>query len=461
MRLRVILLAAGLTLLFLIGLGAWITAPRVVAVSPTPAGLDLPRDIPIELTFSQPMNSESLLTHLQIEPEITGQYTWDDNRLIFTPEQSWPSGQTITVTMQAGARAMGGLGLPIMSRTTWSFQVSELLLTYLWPANDLADLYALNPLSGEVIQLTENAAVQDYAVSPDGRTLYYTADLLRGGGVIVRLQLQPDNGLGKPASQTLVTCENAVCRNPTASADGRWLAYEQIPESGGRTQIEIMLLDLSSGESEPVGIADHPGRYPTWSSNGWLAFYDLTDQAYRAIHPDSGAVKTLPNQAGEPGSWRPDGKAFLASEIFDESSPQLVSAASGHMLLYELEDSANILDLTHEYYLEDTGGVFSPKGHQIAFTRKFLDPQRWTTGRQLWIMDVDPVQPDKSNARQITNDPLYNHYSLAWSPDGDQLAYMRFNQSEITQEPELWLVDADGTDPIRLVIGGYAPHWIP
>jgi hypothetical protein len=41
------------------------------------------------------------------------------------------------------------------------------------------------------------------------------------------------------------------------------------------------------------------------------------------------------------------------------------------------------------------------------------------------------------------------------------IAYARFNQAKLSELPELWMINADGSNPIQLVIGGYSPTWIP
>jgi Tol biopolymer transport system component len=71
------------------------------------------------------------------------------------------------------------------------------------------------------------------------------------------------------------------------------------------------------------------------------------------------------------------------------------------------------------------------------------------------------MSEDGSNARLLSDDPNYNHYDFAWSPDGHQIAYLRFDQVSLNKPPELWLVNADGSEAIQLVIGGYNPRWIP
>ena len=71
------------------------------------------------------------------------------------------------------------------------------------------------------------------------------------------------------------------------------------------------------------------------------------------------------------------------------------------------------------------------------------------------------MQPDGTGPSALIDDPSFSHSGFAWSPDGRQLAYLRFNQDTLTDPPELWIMNADGSNPQQLVIGGYAPQWIP
>jgi hypothetical protein len=38
---------------------------------------------------------------------------------------------------------------------------------------------------------------------------------------------------------------------------------------------------------------------------------------------------------------------------------------------------------------------------------------------------------------------------------------MRFNQSDLTQSAEIWVIRAEGDQAHRLAEGGYLPRWIP
>jgi hypothetical protein len=38
---------------------------------------------------------------------------------------------------------------------------------------------------------------------------------------------------------------------------------------------------------------------------------------------------------------------------------------------------------------------------------------------------------------------------------------MRFNQADITQPAEIWVIKLDGSGPHSLVTGGFSPRWLP
>jgi Tol biopolymer transport system component len=71
------------------------------------------------------------------------------------------------------------------------------------------------------------------------------------------------------------------------------------------------------------------------------------------------------------------------------------------------------------------------------------------------------MRADGSEKEMLTDDPDYKYSAFAWSPDGSQIAVVRSNTTLLTDPPEVWLVDVDTGEAIQLVIGGFAPQWIP
>ena len=159
---------------------------------------------------------------------------------------------------------------------------------------------------------------------------------------------------------------------------------------------------------------------------------------------DFDLVKVTPASSFCTKDWGVDDEWRGATEV-----------GNSRVLRYDTATGAAV-DLTQADDVEDANPVFSTDGKLIAFGRKYLDPARWTLGRPLWMMNADG-----SEVRQVMTDPLRVDYDLAWSLDGQQLAFVRFDQGAPTHPPELWLVNADGTEPLELVVGGYAPQWVP
>jgi Tol biopolymer transport system component len=166
---------------------------------------------------------------------------------------------------------------------------------------------------------------------------------------------------------------------------------------------------------------------------------------------------------GERGTWSPDGAYFVFPEIDFFTQDLETGGGEGgelffsHLYRWEFE-SVLVDDLSQDPSgrVEDASPSYSPDGRWIAFARKFLDAGRWTLGRQVWLMRADGSDP-----RQLTNEPAYHHSSLDWNASSDALAFMRFNQSELSQPPEIWLYGLELGEARPLAVGGYLPRWIP
>lgn len=465
MRRRVLIfLIIGLTLLGGGVLGSRALSPRLVQVSPAPDARQVARFAPIRLEFNQVLTLDSLRERLKIEPEQPGRFHWEGKSLIFTPDQPWQYGATIQVTLERGARSASFPWLALQEGAAWQFHVSQRRLAYLWSDDGIASLYTLQPESGDIQRLTWDMNILDYHFSADGRWIYCSADDRQSGSQIVRIDLAqiPAHTEASYAIEPLIECPQAVCRLAQPSPDGRWLAYERIPlhSIGAPERSAVFLFSLELRESRQISAEGHFAAYPTWSPDGLLAFYDRELMGYQVVHPDLGTRLALPNQTGEPGLWQPDHNAFVALEVLIESSGLLSSGGVSHLMRYELSPDKDTLvaqkDLSQAFDLEDKDPAFSPDGTRLAFSRRYLDPGRWTPGRQLWVMTADGSQ-----AQALTAEPAYHHYAFAWSPDNTQIAYVRFDPTLLTQPPELWIINADGTNPIQLVIGGFAPQWMP
>jgi Tol biopolymer transport system component len=460
MKVRAWITIVILFLLVVVGIGfyGWKMRPQLIDIYPRSGAADVPVIAPIRLVFSRSMQPETVNTNLKIEPVIEGSFSWDKNILTFTPDQPWPGGQEITLRLRAGARATSWMVFP-MGGQSWSFKTSGGTLAYLWPSTGSADIYTLDPVTGEISQYTHGMGVLEYCVSSDGMMIYLSASNSQGGADLYQIDRIKAEGLPNSSYQAveLLKCGVAQCRSPAVSFDDHYLAYEYLLPTprGGLGPAQIWVISLPDLNASPVGQPTHETVQPSWSSSGLLAYYDRTSNGYEVVNPLTQARVQFPNQTGQPGIWSPDGEYYLAPEINYFQAVGNSETGTSHLLRYRIQNSTSE-DLSRANDVEDVDASYSPDGGTIAFARKFLDAVRWSLGRQLWIMNADG-----SNPHPITDEADYNHYDLAWSRDGLTLAYVRFNQAKLSDLPELWMVNTDGSNPVQLVIGGYSPIWIP
>ncbi len=470
MNVRGRLIALIIVILALVtGLVFWLQTPRLLEATPPNGAVNVSAGEPLRLVFSNAMDPDSVVSRLRIEPAQTGKSAWQGNTLIYTPDQPWQNSTTYQIRLAKGARSSNWLNLTISQEKSWSFTIEDPLLAYLYPSDAPAQIYTINPLTGESKQITDlSGEVLDFSVSSNGVMLYYSLNLGGKGSAIYRL----DRASGK--SILLLDCPQALCRYPQVSPQNDFLAYERTPltqkELTNKPQVWIAALPSSlftdknnttpSLTLKPVGDPQHQTQQPLWSPGGLLAYYDDTLSAFIIQNSLGDKLNRFPSQTGQPGDWDTSGESFIFPEFI--TAPQTSATLSelnpipaSHLLRHSLKGET-ITDLTIMDYLEDNAPAFSPDGKWLVFARKYLDIARWTPGRQLWIMSLE-----KGDAYAITTEPQYNHYDFAWNPDSKQIAYVRFNQTILTEPPEIWLTKLDGSGQQLLVRNGYSPQWIP
>jgi len=436
-----VLIAIGL----LIGglLIGWQLSPRIDEVQPLEGGIQGRQ--PISIYFNRAMDPKSIEEHLELTPPYDVEISWDPEYklMTFTPVNIWPSGETVIISLSRGVRSK--LRIPFWQEFTFSWPVNPTSLVYLWPADGKSNLYKVNPDSGESQQLTNHpGGVLDYSITHDNDQIYYSIAEGSGTSKIMSIDLQ---SLEK---SLIIDCSETLCALPQLSADGERLAYEAITREPGALP-GIRIFNLRDQSELDLGVPDEYLENPLWSPAGWLAFYNQTTKGYQFWNPVNDTTRFLPNETGGYGSWSADGRYFLTSEILFVGD----TLAPRHLQLYDLVEETT-QDLSVGNFLEDLNPSFSTSGLAFAFSRKSLSPQDWTPGRQLWVMDLETGE-----STSLTDEVDYQHTSFAWHPDGEQMAYVRYNQAMLSEAPEIWLVNTTSGEALRLIINGFAPGWIP
>ena len=441
-------------------------APQVVAVTPPPDSVQVPARASLRIEFDRQMDPESTAAHLILEPRLGGRTRWQGTTMTFEPDGPWPEGASIVVQVSAGARS--ARGVPLLRTTRWTFSIGGPRIVYLWPAGAPANLQAYALQDGSTTPLTaHDGGVSESHLSADGTMVVYAT-----GGESAEIRRLDLSTLG---DVRLYACPPQTrCTSPALSPEGDRLAFVQSPVVVGPGDqpvlgpSQVWMLALGGNATPiPIGSSDSVTSMPDWTPHGWLAYYDHTQKAIVVVDPSAGPepepFRRFPSEVGERGSWSPDGEYLVFPEIdfvvqdLEQLETEGADLFFSHLLRWTFETSA-VADLSRggAGRVEDASPAYSPDGQWIAFTRKFLDPGRWTLGRQIWLMNADGGDP-----RQLTYEPEIHHSALAWNADSDALAYMRFNQAEISLPPEIWLYDLGLAEARLVVVGGYLPAWVP
>jgi len=211
------------------------------------------------------------------------------------------------------------------------------------------------------------------------------------------------------------TPTEAVAEEPTATAEPlppMVVYYAYKPEEAHNPQIFVMNLDGTGARLFAEARGHSWG--PITSQDGSRLMFSSVTREEHSIHTADGG--------GLVGSGNHDIYAVdVVGSDFDSLS------------------SANLLNATDEFTSWDNGWSWTIDGEWITFTsdRPAADG---STDWEIYLM-----RPDGTEITQLTDTP-YNEGWPVWTPDGSQIVY----SSNETGDDEIYIMNADGSDPQRL-----------
>ncbi len=133
------------------------------------------------------------------------------------------------------------------------------------------------------------------------------------------------------------------------------------------------------------------------------------------------------------------------------AAPEMNTMASNASMKNEIElmnaDGSSVTPL----HVFGSDPMLSPDGTRIVYCS-----ERESIYSQIYVMNNDG-----SGAKRLTNSNNGDACGPAWSPNGKRIAYYAFAQTQPSRNPEIWLMDADGTNPKKLTEHGMDPTWSP
>ena len=279
------------------------------------------------------------------------------------------------------------------------------------------------------------------ALLPSSRAPWYVALAVVGVAVIVAasvwLGVWGPAGREPPAPLRSVplTSDPGSERHPTFSPEGNQVAFDWDGENRDNTDIYVKLV----AGGEPLRLTTNPAvdSRPAWSPDGTQIAFLRRSEGSGGIFliPPLGGVERKLAESPHLGlrdrsglSWSPDGK-FLA--VSDRTSPEEPFA----IFLVSVESGEKRRLTSPTQSLADHSLAFSPDGRTLAFIR-----QSASTIANIYLVQVASGEP----WRLTYNDQPTR--GLAWTPDGREIVFSSGPAAGLSNS-SLWRISSLGGMP--------------
>ncbi|MBT5536031.1 hypothetical protein HOK31_23370, partial [Candidatus Poribacteria bacterium] len=355
------------------------------------------------------------------------------------------------------------------------------------------EIYVMDRDGSDVTQVTYGAATDLHpSWSPDGERMLFSSDSAGGNPTVYVMNADGTN-------QTQISHTASGGSEPTWSADIAQQAFAR--PVGGRQQVAGIIYEYRRSFVSAVRARPGTQRSPAWSPNGRDIIWEeqAPDGQYDLwVKPlGSTSLTQLTNGTEDDldPSWAPDGQAIALRRegdiwlmgLADSEGTRITASVAAtdrdpawspfidlppdplentriayvswtlgghrgiHIVNYDGADDHWIVRDAHN-------ADWSPDGTQLVFATTYEPPM----GGQLLNSDIWVVDADGSDFIRLTSDAAYGPDDThpSWSPDGSQIAFV----SNRDGNQELYIVRTDGTDMRRLTFTTdheQSPVWSP
>ncbi|MFQ5568176.1 MAG: S9 family peptidase [Rhodothermales bacterium] len=269
--------------------------------------------------------------------------------------------------------------------------------------------------------------VQDPRISPDGRWVAYTVtetDLEKDKSETRIWMIPAAGGEALP-----MTAKGSSASRPRWSPDGTYLSF-LAARNGGKTQ--VWTLNRNGGEAQQLtDIKQGVGSY-AWSPDGTRLVLTVRDPEPENDDEDK-------DKKDKPEPWVIDRLQFkrdYAGYLDDRRT---------HLYVFDLRDKS-VRQITSGPY-DEAQAAWHPDGNRIAFVSNRTDTPDANRNTDIWVVSADNTDQGRT-LLQVTTNPGADS-APAWSPDGQQLAYVTVTEPDLIwyATNHLAVVRADGSAP--------------
>lgn len=239
---------------------------------------------------------------------------------------------------------------------------------------------------------------------------------------------------------------------PAWSPDGETLAFVTQGASQGTRYVASVRAD-GTNLMRLVPLRDQPGGLgpQAWSPDGGQLVFASFDGIY-VMDADGTDVRQVTRYEGEHAcydldpSWSPDGSTIVFAVTCEGGSEGLWTVG--------VDGSGRGLLVSGDYERDDyRSPVWSPDGTRVAFVKT-----DWATDGAIANADVYTVNADGTDPTRVVNGVAFDR-SIAWSPDGREIAFTRHHENG----SDIFVADLESSEVTRLTDVGDAvdPAWQP